>query len=158
MCGCLSSAPLLGTWPATQACALLGIDPGTLWSAGWCLIHGATPARAHLIFNGNFWGVRIGPSSLEEAQEVTSVQELLPLLSLGAAGAWPWGRLPARPQDTLVPGSGQGAGSERGHARRRLWRERPRKEAELKGESGARRSPPWEKAGCQDTVGQRLLK
>ena len=24
MCGCLSSAPLLGTWPATQACALTG--------------------------------------------------------------------------------------------------------------------------------------
>ena len=24
MCGCLSCAPLLGTWPATQACALTG--------------------------------------------------------------------------------------------------------------------------------------
>ena len=24
MCGCLSHAPLLGTWPATQACALTG--------------------------------------------------------------------------------------------------------------------------------------
>ena len=24
MCGCLSHTPLLGTWPATQACALTG--------------------------------------------------------------------------------------------------------------------------------------
>ena len=28
MCGCLSSTPLLGTWPATQACALMGNQTG----------------------------------------------------------------------------------------------------------------------------------
>ena len=32
--------PLLGTWPATQACALtLGIEPVTLWFSGWHSIH-----------------------------------------------------------------------------------------------------------------------
>ena len=37
--------PLLGTWPATQAYAWLGIKPATFWFAGWCSIHWATPAR-----------------------------------------------------------------------------------------------------------------
>ena len=41
--------PPLGTWPTTQACAWLGIEPVTLWFAGWCLIHWAAPARANII-------------------------------------------------------------------------------------------------------------
>ena len=42
-------SPLLGTWPTTQAYALmpwLGIEPATLWFAGRHSIHWATPARA----------------------------------------------------------------------------------------------------------------
>ena len=34
--------PLLGTWPATQACA--GIEQAYFWFSGWRSIHGATPA------------------------------------------------------------------------------------------------------------------
>ena len=30
--------PLLGTWPTTQACALMGIEPATLWYTVWCSI------------------------------------------------------------------------------------------------------------------------
>ena len=37
--------PLLGTWPATQACALTGNQTGS-----WHSIHWATPARATLSF------------------------------------------------------------------------------------------------------------
>ena len=39
--------PLLGTWPATQACAWLGVKPATLWFTGQHSIHWATPARAN---------------------------------------------------------------------------------------------------------------
>ena len=42
--------PLLGTWPATQAGALLGIEPETVWFTGWCSIHWAMPARAIQLF------------------------------------------------------------------------------------------------------------
>ena len=31
--------PLLGTWPATQACALTGIEQATLCFAVWCSTH-----------------------------------------------------------------------------------------------------------------------
>ena len=37
--------PLLGTWPATQACALTGKESATLWFASWHSIHRVTPAR-----------------------------------------------------------------------------------------------------------------
>ena len=44
--------PLLGTWPATQACALPGNWTGeTLWLAGQHSIHWATPARVLLCFS-----------------------------------------------------------------------------------------------------------
>ena len=39
------ACPMLGTWTATQACALLTEKLVTLWFAGWCSIHWATPAR-----------------------------------------------------------------------------------------------------------------
>ena len=40
--------PLLGTWPATQACALMGIRTTTLrFAAGRRSIYRDTPARAH---------------------------------------------------------------------------------------------------------------
>ena len=38
--------PQLGTWPATQACAWLGIEPVTFQSTSRHSIHWATPARA----------------------------------------------------------------------------------------------------------------
>ena len=38
--------PLLRNWPAIQACALLGIEPVTLWFTGRHSIHWATPAKA----------------------------------------------------------------------------------------------------------------
>ena len=65
MCGCLSIAPLLGTWPTTEACALTGNQTGdslvhrpalnplshtvhatgeTVWERAW--IH-ATPPQGH---------------------------------------------------------------------------------------------------------------
>ena len=40
--------PLLGTWSTTQA-SWLGIQLATLWFAGWCSIHWATPARAQFV-------------------------------------------------------------------------------------------------------------
>ena len=42
--------PLLGTWPATQACALFGKQRATFWFTGWRSIHWATPARAVFFF------------------------------------------------------------------------------------------------------------
>ena len=37
--GCLSHTPELGTWPATQACALTEIEPATLQFTDWHSIH-----------------------------------------------------------------------------------------------------------------------
>ena len=51
------TCPLLGTWPATQACAL-GIELVTLWFTGWFSIHWATSARAEfskLLIHGFVW-------------------------------------------------------------------------------------------------------
>ena len=31
--------PQMGTWPTTQACALTGTEPVTLWFTGQCSIH-----------------------------------------------------------------------------------------------------------------------
>ena len=42
--------PPLGTWPATQACALPGNWTCDLWFTGWRSIHWATPARVWLTF------------------------------------------------------------------------------------------------------------
>ena len=42
--------PILGTWPASQACALTGFELVTLWFTGPCSIHWATPARARRCF------------------------------------------------------------------------------------------------------------
>ena len=43
--------PQLGTWPATQACALTSNRTSYLfWFAGQCLTHWATPARANSHF------------------------------------------------------------------------------------------------------------
>ena len=42
-------ASLLGTWPATQACALTGNQLATLWFTGWHSVYWATPARAENI-------------------------------------------------------------------------------------------------------------
>ena len=39
MCGCLM-CPLLGTWPATQACALTGNQLVTLWFVGQSSLSG----------------------------------------------------------------------------------------------------------------------
>ena len=46
MCGCLSHAPSLGTWPPTQACALTGNGTGDPLVHRLALIHWATPSRA----------------------------------------------------------------------------------------------------------------
>ena len=42
----VSQAPLLGTWPTTQACALTGNWTGDLWFTSWHSIHWTTSARA----------------------------------------------------------------------------------------------------------------
>ena len=46
MCGCLSCAPYWGPGPQHRHVPWLGIEPVTLWFAGPCSIHWATPARA----------------------------------------------------------------------------------------------------------------
>ena len=45
ICGCLSRTPPLGTWPATQACAL---DWELNQVTGQHSVHWATPARAKM--------------------------------------------------------------------------------------------------------------
>ena len=47
--------PLLGTWPATQACALTGNLTVTLWFTGPCSAHRATLARAKIQFLKNIF-------------------------------------------------------------------------------------------------------
>ena len=52
MCGCLSHTPKLGPGLQPRHVPWLGIEPATLWFAGWHAIHWATPARA---FSPLFW-------------------------------------------------------------------------------------------------------
>ena len=47
MCGCLSHAPYLGPGLQLRHVPWLGIELVTLWFAGQCSIHWATPARVH---------------------------------------------------------------------------------------------------------------
>ena len=49
MCGCLSHAPPLGTWPETQARALAGNQTSDPLVRSLCSIHWATPARVSLL-------------------------------------------------------------------------------------------------------------
>ena len=52
MCGCLLCVPSWGPSPQPRPVPRLGIEPATLWFAGWHSIHWATPARAnYLDFN-----------------------------------------------------------------------------------------------------------
>ena len=46
VCGCLSSAPCWGRSPQPRHVSQQGIEPVTHGFAGWCSIHGATPAGA----------------------------------------------------------------------------------------------------------------
>ena len=61
MCGCLSRAPYWGPGLQPRHVPWLGIDLATLWFAGRCSIHWATPATAnHSILksvcdNSNIW-------------------------------------------------------------------------------------------------------
>ena len=50
MCGCLSRAPNQGPGLQPRHVPWLGIEPMTLWFAGVCSIHWATPARTALTF------------------------------------------------------------------------------------------------------------
>ena len=50
MCGCLSRAPYWGPGPQPRLVPCVGIKPATLWFAGRCSIHWATPARAQSDF------------------------------------------------------------------------------------------------------------
>ena len=49
MCGCLSCAPYWGPGTQPRHVPWLGIEPVTLWFAGWHSVHWATPARAKVI-------------------------------------------------------------------------------------------------------------
>ena len=57
---------LLGTWPTTQACDLLGIEQATLWFACWCSIHWATPARATFLTLKVSLAFHLYPGSIED--------------------------------------------------------------------------------------------
>ena len=50
-CVCLSRAPYWGPGPQPRHVPWLGIELMTLWFAGWCSIHWATPARARFSFS-----------------------------------------------------------------------------------------------------------
>ena len=50
MCGCLLRAPYWGPGPQPRLVPCVGIKPATLWFAGRCSIHWATPARAQSDF------------------------------------------------------------------------------------------------------------
>ena len=45
MCGCFLNAPRQELGPQPRHVPWLGIEPVTLWFAGWCSIHWATPAQ-----------------------------------------------------------------------------------------------------------------
>ena len=49
MCGCLSFTPHQGPGPQRRQVPWLGIEPVTLWFAGWHSIHWATQARAKFL-------------------------------------------------------------------------------------------------------------
>ena len=53
MCGCLSHAPPLWTWPTTRHVPCLGRKPATFWVTGHCSIYWVTPARAQVLFLWN---------------------------------------------------------------------------------------------------------
>ena len=50
MCGCLLSALYWGPGLKPRHVPWLGIEPETLWFAGWCSIHWSTPARVYHLF------------------------------------------------------------------------------------------------------------
>ena len=50
VCGCLSSTPYWGPGLQPRHVPWLGIEPVTLWFAGWCSIPWAPPGRAIYIF------------------------------------------------------------------------------------------------------------
>ena len=45
-CAAASHTPHWGPGPAPRHVPCLGVEPVTLLFAGWCSVHGATPARA----------------------------------------------------------------------------------------------------------------
>ena len=49
MCDCLSHAPDWGPGPQPRHVPWLENEPVSLWFAGWCSVHWATPARACLL-------------------------------------------------------------------------------------------------------------
>ena len=57
MSGCLSCAPYWGPGPQPRHESWLGFEPTTLWFAGWCSIHWATPARAISLWWFHYTGV-----------------------------------------------------------------------------------------------------
>ena len=72
LCGCLLHAPLLGTWPATQACAL---DWESNWTSsplvcGPNSIHWATPARARLCISNQFQGDSVAAGQWDTLWEI----------------------------------------------------------------------------------------
>ena len=50
MCSCLSCGPHWGPGPQPRHMPWLGIEPVTLWFAGWHSIHWATPTRAENLY------------------------------------------------------------------------------------------------------------
>ena len=70
--------PQLGTWPATQACALVGIEPVTLWCTGWHSIYWAPPPRDVLPeFLLTYFGVLIlkHTGSLQQSKNTNRVNQ-----------------------------------------------------------------------------------
>ena len=74
MCGCLSHTPYWGPGLQPRPVLRLGIEPATLWFAGWRSIHWATPARAWGTFfvSLTFCVFSTGPSNQKQTLHLSS--------------------------------------------------------------------------------------
>ena len=72
MVGCSLSAPYWGPGPQPRHVSWLGIKLVTLWFAGQCSIHRATPARAHALRFKNTFPILTSSTELESKREAGS--------------------------------------------------------------------------------------
>ena len=67
--------PILGTWPTTQACAWVGIEPVTLWFSGGHWIYWAVPTRASLVgFNHQLFHFKCSlPNNWKKIEKIVAI-------------------------------------------------------------------------------------
>ena len=74
MYGCLLHAPHWGPGLQPRYMPWRGIEPATLWFAGWCSIHWATPARAEI---SKYWLYTGKQTIIETVLEEAHIFDLL---------------------------------------------------------------------------------